>query len=380
MDKANQDICLIGEGGFAQVYFQRSTGLVIKKLKDEYVSDKGIKSRFKREYNITKALQDLDGIIQVYSYDDTRCIYTMEHADTTLEKYILENNLSDDIKEKIIRVILTIMKNVHTRDILHRDLSPNNIFIVSGKIKIADFGLGKDLNVLASHQTMYTKSFGQYVYCAPEQYEQLRDADKQSDVFSLGRIVNFIMTGKPHDAHHIYSSITSKATNTEPQNRFRDAEHFLSSFERIVSNLHNKQFEENIRSKIQSKIFDENVEQYIYDMSPEKISKTLLSDMPGFSSMLLRFMKTGEEQAQHIIQSINQSFRDVCNGSFAAHDDFASFADDVLRGDFSFPVKEVAASILRYVAWDVNRFSAQRLVESLIDDGMDPMLEDIIRN
>ena len=47
---------------------------------------------------------------------------------------------------------------------------------------------------------------------------------------------------------------------------------------------------------------------------------------------------------------------------------------------FSFVVKEIAANILRYVAWDVNRFNAQHMVENLLSIGMDPMLEDIIRN
>ena len=42
-------------------------------------------------------------------------------------------------------------------------------------------------------------------------------------------------------------------------------------------------------------------------------------------------------------------------------------------------VKEIAANILRYVAWDVNRFNAQHLVENIINGGIEPMLEDIIR-
>lgn len=44
------------------------------------------------------------------------------------------------------------------REVLHRDLSPTNIFLVDGVIKIADFGLGKNLNTLTSHQTMDTAS------------------------------------------------------------------------------------------------------------------------------------------------------------------------------------------------------------------------------
>ena len=132
--------------------------------------------------------------------------------------------------------------------------------------------------------------------------------------------------------------------------------------------------------QIQEGDFDADVESYIYDLGAEEISKLLLAKQPGFANALIRFMKTSDEQAQHVIQSIDQSFRDVCGRSFEAYDPFATFATSVLRGQFTYIVKEIAANILRYVAWDVNRFSAQHLVENLISQGMDPTLEDIIRN
>ena len=81
-------------------------------------------------------------------------------------------------------------------------------------IKIADFGLGKDLNVFTSHQTMHTNAVGQFYYCAPEQFMMLKDGDKRSDVYSLGRVINFIMTGDPRNSHHIYRNIAEKATNS----------------------------------------------------------------------------------------------------------------------------------------------------------------------
>lgn len=83
----NLDLEFIGSGGFANVYLQKSMGLIVKKLKDEYLSDDGIRSRFKREYNITKSLSDLQAVIKVYDYYDDNCSYTMEKAEQTLEEY-----------------------------------------------------------------------------------------------------------------------------------------------------------------------------------------------------------------------------------------------------------------------------------------------------
>lgn len=114
-------------------------------------------------------------------------------------------------------------------------------------------------------------------------------------------------------------------------------------------------------------------------MSAEKNSKNIVNKKLGFTDVLIAFMKTSDDHAQHIIQSVDESFRDVCGRSFEANDPFAVFASEVLSGPFPFVVKEIAANILHYVAWDVNRFSAQHLVEEIIDEGIEPMLEDIIR-
>ena len=232
--RESDDLVLIGSGGFANVYRQKSTGLVIKKLKDDFLTDVGVRSRFKREYNITKSLQGAFGIIQVFSFDEGNCSYSMEPAETTLERYVLDNQLTDQTKLNCIRQILHIMSEVHKRDIIHRDISPNNIFIISGMLKIADFGLGKDLQVFTSHQTLHTNSVGQYYYCAPEQFMMLKDADKRSDVYSLGRLINFIMTGDARDSHHIYRSVTEKATNSDAAYRYGDASQ-LSSFVSVKS-------------------------------------------------------------------------------------------------------------------------------------------------
>lgn len=94
----NDDLVLIGDGGFANVYRQKSTGLIVKKFKDDFLTDRGIRGRFKREFEITKSLQDAHGIIQVFSFDEGNCSYTMEPAEMTLEEYVRNNSLNDEIR------------------------------------------------------------------------------------------------------------------------------------------------------------------------------------------------------------------------------------------------------------------------------------------
>lgn len=376
--KENDDLEPIGNGGFANVYRQKSTGLVVKKLKDDYLTDTGIRSRFKREYNITKSLQDAGGIIQVFEFDEGSCSYTMEYAETTLYKYVKTFDLSDDIKLNCIRQILHIMTEVHKRNIIHRDISANNIFIISGMIKIADFGLGKDLNVFTSHQTMHTNAVGQFHYCAPEQFMMLKAGDKRSDVYSLGRVINFIMTGDPKNSHHLYRNIAEKATNSDAAYRYADASQLSVFFEKTVAYKQVAENQERINEKISRKIFDDEVEGFIYDLSAEKISTAILHHQKGFADVLLSFMKINEDHALYIIQSIDKSYQDVCGRSFEAYDPFASFSYNVLCSGFPYVVNETAANILRFVAWDVGRFFAQHLIEDIKNIGVEPMLEEIL--
>lgn len=376
--KENDDLELIGNGGFANVYRQKSTGLVVKKLKDDYLTDVGIRSRFKREYNITKSLQDTFGIIRVYSFDESNSSYTMEYAETTLDKYVKSFELPDNIKLNCIRQILYIMTEVHKRDIIHRDISANNIFIASGMIKVADFGLGKDLNVFTSHQTLHTNAVGQLYYCAPEQFMMLKDGDKRSDVYSLGRVINFIMTGDPTNSHHIYRSIAEKATNSDSAYRYADAGQLSIFFEKAVAYKQKSENQARIDEKISREVFDDEIESYIYDLSADKISAAILQEKKGFADVLLSFMKTSEEHAQYVIQSVDKSYQEVCGRSFVAYDSFASFAYRVLRGGFSYVVNETAANILRFVAKDVNRYSAQHMIDNIKNIGLEPMIEEIL--
>lgn len=379
LQKENDDLLLIGEGGFAKVYKQKSTGLIHKKLKDDFLADKSIRSRFKREFEITKSLSDTFGIIEVYSFDDSKCSYTMEQAELTLEHYLDSGNITDDVRLNCIRQILYIMTTVHERNIIHRDLSPNNIFVIHGKIKIADFGLGKDLNIFTSHQTLHTNAVGQIYYCAPEQFMMLKEGDKKSDVYSLGKIINFIMTLNPNNSNHAYRAITTKATNENSAYRFSDAKQLSFYFEKSIEYRNNNDNMTAIKDKIKYGKFDSDIENYIYELSANQICLSLIKEK-SFDKCLIHFMKRDEEHAQHIIQNIDSEYQNICNTSFSSYDPFAQFSFNILSGEFSYVVKEIAANILRSIANDINRFFAQKLVEDLKKLGIEPLLEDILNS
>ena len=109
-----------------------------------------------------------------------------------------------------------------------------------------------------------------------------------------------------------------------------------------------------------------------------EISKNIYEETNGFDRALLAYMHVSEDNAQHIIQSIDKSYRDICGRVFQAYDPFAQFSATVIGATFSYLVKEIAANILRFIAWDVNRYCAQRMVDGLISSGIEPILEEMI--
>lgn len=133
--ETNQDLVEIGKGGFSDIFLQKSTGLVLKKLNEDSVRHESLRSRFRREFEITKSCSDIESIINVYDFNIDNYSYTMEKADFTLANYIKESELPDESKFNILRQILHTISLVHKRGILHRDLSPTNIFFINGIVK-----------------------------------------------------------------------------------------------------------------------------------------------------------------------------------------------------------------------------------------------------
>ncbi|MEB7675011.1 protein kinase [Staphylococcus equorum] len=376
--KKDDDLKYITNGGYADIYEQKSTGFIIKKLKKEYHSDKSICSRFKREFEIAKSLSSMDLVIDVYEFDASSLSYSMEKADMTLDYYITNFEVDSEIKIKIIRLILYTLSRVHEKDIIHRDLSPTNIFFSRGNIKIADFGLGKDLNILYSKQTLNTNAVGQLFYCAPEQLLGLKDGSKKSDVFSLGRIINFIMTGSHSQFSHIFSAISEKATHESSEHRHKNAQYLLDHFEKALKyhKDENKKYE--IKNKINQGIFDEDVEFFYSGLSESNLCQIVLSSNYKTRKTLVEFMKKKDSYAEVIIQNINNEYKNLCK-RFEDCDPFSDFMYEILNDTFSFRVNEIAAITLNEIAYSANRFHAQRLVEDIISIGVEPIIEDILK-
>ncbi|HEL0667917.1 TPA: protein kinase [Streptococcus equi subsp. zooepidemicus] len=91
----------------------------------------------------------------------------------------------------------------------------------------------------------------------------------------------------------------------------------------------------------------------------------------------MSFMKLDDTHANYIVQTIHSNYEQYLK-QFEDADPFATLSYRVLSGNFSFTVNEVAARILKYVAHVVNRFSAKRMIDSLVDEGLEPLIETML--
>ena len=360
----------IGKGGFAEVFKNLDSDIVVKKLKDEYKADRGVISRFKKEFEITKnTLSDIKGIIKVYDYNADEISYTMEYVEQDLKNYVENHALTESQKLKLIMDILSIMKSVHERGVIHRDLSPKNIFVRDGNPIIADFGLGKDLNVLRSHQTYDTSYQGTLDYCDPRQLRNLSDGDKQSDIYSLGRIINFIMNKEPNNTNHSYLIPATIATSEDANVRYKTIEDLISAIDTLIEQNKNadyvKKCEMYLRSGKYMPFFDN------YFLSFTGVDLVYKCDDQNFRNVYFAFM-TKPENEQLIINVLSNT-NDALKATRLAFKYLDGFGIMMVRAlaysNLSPTIKMKAAEIVEYIGYYINRYTVQNSLESYYKAG-----------
>ena len=139
-------------------------------------------------------------------------------------EYFKDGNLLDKRKEEmkdrespyyseqeVITIFTQICKGVsyiHGKGAAHRDLDPKNIMIQNGVIKIVDFGLAMHLNIDSNYKNK-TSQVGKFKYMAPEVFNSQDYNAQRADIFSLGCVLYFLMTGKEDFNGYPLSSLSA---------------------------------------------------------------------------------------------------------------------------------------------------------------------------
>ncbi|MEM9491609.1 MAG: serine/threonine-protein kinase [Myxococcota bacterium] len=129
--------------------------------------------------------------------------------------------------------IADILTAVHERGVIHRDIKPDNLFLVGGelgRVKLVDFGLVR-LNGIGATMTALTEPgvvMGTPGYMAPEQIRSAGAIDARSDLYALGATLFACLTGQaPFTGDHVMAILAKMAF--EPPPRLREVRGDISA-------------------------------------------------------------------------------------------------------------------------------------------------------
>ena len=135
---------------------------------------------------------------------------------------IVYNKMGVDpkIAEKWMVQLCSGVESLHNRNIIHRDITPNNVMIdYEGNIKLIDFNISREKKQSASRDTTVMGTAG---YASPEQFG-FTQTGFGAHIYAMGVLLNFMLTGKmPNEklCSGKYASIVKKATQIKEEDRY----------------------------------------------------------------------------------------------------------------------------------------------------------------
>ena len=270
-------IAEIGRGGMGLIFKAQDPRLnrfvAIKQLiLDGVDPDKKeeFKERFRREAILAAGLNH-PNLIQIYdvSIGDTvedTSYYVMEFLEGHSFRRELEirpgNRLSPDDFYPIFKQVCEGLAAAHDMNLVHRDIKPDNIFILPGnKVKLTDFGIARlSTEQENSNLTKPGVMLGTLSYVSPEQLQDARNVDHRADIYSLGVVMYEALAGQlpftgegltstlmaivSRDARPVHevcseispdiSSIVAKSMRKQATERYLSVMDFLKDFERAL--------------------------------------------------------------------------------------------------------------------------------------------------
>jgi serine/threonine-protein kinase len=201
----------IGAGGMGEVYLAEHELLkrpcALKLIRPGAVADRSALERFEREVRLTATLSH-PNTVEVYDYgraEDGTYYYVME--------YLPGLNLADLVAQHgplpparvvyLLRQVCGALREAHAAGLIHRDIKPSNIFAArrGGRddvAKLLDFGLVRPPAAAGmAHLSGEGQVIGTPLYMSPEQATSGKELDERTDIYSLGAVAYYLLTGRP---------------------------------------------------------------------------------------------------------------------------------------------------------------------------------------
>ena len=247
----------LGAGGMGEVFLAEDTRLdrkaAIKFLPADLADDPDRRQRFLTEAKAASALNH-PHVCVVYDVGETE-----DGLPFIAMEFVEGQSLSDLVKQgspeisSVVAIAVQVadaLDAAHSRRIVHRDIKPENISLNErGEVKVLDFGLAKRMlqesddslgTTLAEQQTQEGHVLGTPRYMSPEQAVG-KAVDHRSDLFSLGSVIYFLLTGRPPFAGANLGEVLDNVVHKQPEAIARFNYDVPPELERITLKLLAKQ-------------------------------------------------------------------------------------------------------------------------------------------
>lgn len=198
----------LGRGGMGEVYLGHHAMLLrptaIKLLRPNSALDLRAQRRFQAEVQATSQLSH-PNTVEIFDYGrspEGAFYYAMEYLEGFTLQTLVER--TGPVDPRRVAHVLTqacgSLREAHSRGLVHRDIKPSNIMMterggVYDVVKILDFGLVKDIATDSGETDAVNAMAGTPMYLAPESILATDGATPQADLYALGAVAYFMLTG-----------------------------------------------------------------------------------------------------------------------------------------------------------------------------------------
>jgi len=184
----------------------------LKRLKPLYAADIRYQEAIRKEFETGYRLEH-PNIVRYISFSDDGILMEYVDGETLSQRLSSHPEYFESKKntEKFLRQLLNAVGYLHSHQVLHLDLKPDNILLtrINDDVKIIDLGCCYTDGFVDTHG--FTESFA-----APEQLSIIHSPlSIRTDVYAIGKIMELL----PH--HHLYSKVIGKCTAQLPENRYQ---------------------------------------------------------------------------------------------------------------------------------------------------------------
>ena len=183
----------LGEGGMGVVYMGNKAGTTaaVKRIHSPDIQNPFVRNRFKQEVQSMELLKT-QYVAAVLEYDLEAKLpwYAVEYISdiTLLEVIDTSGSFTGKTWWNLAHHLMMALDQIHTAQVIHRDLKPGNIMMSNSQPILIDFGLAKPMgeDTTKHISTRFGQQMGTSFYMSPEQWRSTKEVDSKTDIWAIG--------------------------------------------------------------------------------------------------------------------------------------------------------------------------------------------------